>query len=387
MRLDDRFPRPKQHSNRGMARAPYNRMMRTLLAGVCLATMLLASVAAAETGTTTKQVRKTSGPVLALAADGDRAAFIVEGRVKECMSVMVWEPARRRVARVQSGAADCESTDRLNRRGTPAVALAGARAVWLQLTGGNTLETILRTATVARPKWVWLAAGYAHDGVYGTFASRPAGDGALVAFTIDERCDADAEINGNPKGQCPPTKKTGDIVAATIWRLGGRGRCPGVVAGKPFPCSPVARADSELTVLAVDAGRIAARTESGVRLLTAGGRLLREFMVKPSAAKLSGNRLAVRTADAVEIYDTENGEQLDRFPVPKAARLEDLDGGILVTAWGGTVTLRRLGDGSTTTIGAGRTGLAQLERPGLFIASARRVTFTPMRDVMRRLGG
>jgi hypothetical protein len=68
-----------------------------------------------------------------------------------------------------------------------------------------------------------------------------------------------------------------------------------------------------------------------------------------------------------------------------AVRLEDLDGDILVTASGGAVTLRGLGDGSTTRIGAGRTGLAQLERPGLFVASARRVTFIPMREVLRRL--
>jgi hypothetical protein len=50
------------------------------------------------------------------------------------------------------------------------------------------------------------------------------------------------------------------------------------------------------------------------------------------------------------------------------------------------VKLRRLGDGRTSTIHAGRTGLAQLERPGLFVASARRMTFMPMREVLRRLG-
>jgi hypothetical protein len=349
-------------------------------------TMLLASVAAAAPDTAAKQVRTTSGPVRALAADGDRAAFIVEGRFKECVSVMVWEPQRRRVHRLQA-ARDCETNDHGgSRTGPPAVTLAGTRAVWLQVGGGNTLETILRTATVARPKPVWLAGGFANDGVYGTFASRPAGDRALAAFTLDERCDGDGEINGRPKDQCPPDKKSGDIVAATIWRLGGRGRCPGVIAGKPFPCSPVAKADGELTVLAVDDGRIAARTESGVRLLTAGGRLLREFAVRASAAKLSGNRIAVRTADAVEVYGADSGERLDRRVVPKAVRLEDLEGDILVTAWGGAVTLRRLGDGSTTKIGAGRTGLAQLERPGLFVASARRVSFLPTREVVRRLG-
>jgi hypothetical protein len=365
--------------NGGLARASYHRVMRTLLAGAALATMLLASLAAAAPGTATKQVRKTSGPVLSLAADGDRAAFIVEGRVKECWSVMVWQPTRRRIHRLQSAAA-CESNDRPNRRGLPTVALAGTRAAWHWISGGNTLETIISSATLARPKPVWLAYGAAGDGVAGSFVRQPIGDGSLLAFTSEMRCHPDYGDG------CPPGRQPGDITEATVWRVGGNGRCSSPVSSSPVRCSVVAKADSELSVLAVDAGRIAVRTETGLRLVTAAGRVLRDIDVKPQAAALSGNRLAVRTASAVEVYDTENGDRLDRLSVPKAVRLEDLDGDILVTAWGGTVTLRRLGDGSTTRIGAGRTGLAQLERAGLFVASARRVTFIPMRDVLRRLG-
>jgi hypothetical protein len=367
--------------HRGLTRASYYRVMRTLFAGLALATMLVASVAAAAPGAAPKYLRKTSGPVLSLAADGDRAAFIVEGRVKECWSVMVWQPTRRRIHRLQSAAA-CESNDRPNRRGLPTVALAGTRAAWLWITGGNNLETIISSATVARPKPVWLAYGAAGDGVAGSFVRRPVGDGPLLAFTSEMRCHPDyAGV------VCPPGREPGDITEATVWRVGGSGRCSSPVSSSPVRCSVVAKADSELSVLAVDAGRIAARTESGVRLLTGGGRLLREFPVRASAAKLSGNRIAVRTADAVEVYGADSGDRLDRLSVPKAVRLEDLDGDILVTAWGGAVTLRRLGDGSTTRIGAGRTGLAQLERPGLFVASARRVTFMPMREVLRRLSG
>jgi hypothetical protein len=354
--------------------------MRTVLAGLALATVFLASVAAAASGTATKQVRRTSGPVLALAADGDRAAFIVEGRVKECWSVMVWQPARRRIHRLQSAAA-CESNDRPNRRGSPTVTLAGTRAAWLWLSGGNNLETIISSATVARPKPVWLAYGAASDGVAGTFVRRPFGDRSLLAFTSEKRCHPDYEGL-----VCPPSREPGDITEATVWRAGGNGRCSSPVSGGSVRCSVVAKAEGELSVLAVDAGRIAVRTETGLRLFTAAGRVLRNIDVKPQAAALSGNRLAVRTDSAVEVYDTENGDRLEGLSVPKAVRLEDLSGDILVTAWGGTVTARRLGDGRTITIHAGRTGLAQLERPGLFVASARRVTFMPMREVLRRLG-
>jgi hypothetical protein len=355
--------------------------MRTLLAGMALATMLLASAAATATaGTPTRYVRATSGPVLTLAADGDRAAFIVEGRVKECWSVMVWEPVRRRVHRLQS-AATCESNDRPNRRGLPSVALAGTRAAWLWITGGNNLETIVSTATLARAKPVWLAYGTAGDGVAGSFIRRPVGDGSLLAFTSEIRCHPDYGAG------CPPGREPGDTTEATVSRVGGTGRCPSVPVASPVRCSVVARADSELSVLVVDAGRIVVRTESGIRLLTQAGRVLREFAVTGARnAALSGQRLAVKTASAVEVYDTTTGELSARFP-SVSGRLEDLDRDILVTALGGTVTLRKLSNGRTTTIHAGRTGLAQLERPGLFIASARRVTFLPMRDVLRRLGG
>ena len=367
--------------HRGLTRASYDRVMRTLLAGVALATMLLASLAAAAPGTATKQVRRTSGPVLALAADGDRAAFIVRGRFKQCMSVMVWEPRRRRAHRLQAARA-CETNVRDERSGPPAVALAGTRAVWLQMGGGNLLETIVRTATVARPTPVYLAVGSAEDGVVGTFARPPAGDRSLLAFTIDKNCLPGSELN-----PCPPGHESGGIIEATVWRLGGKGRCPWVVRGKPVPCSPIAKADNELTVLAVDAGRIAARTESGIKLLTGAGGVVRDIPVagvKERRSPANGSRCRQRTQSRFTTPIRASCQPAS--PRRSGVRLEDLDGDILVTASGGTVTLRRLGDGRTSTFQAGGPGFGQLERPGLFLAGARRVTFIPMRDVLRRLG-
>jgi hypothetical protein len=351
--------------------------MRTLLAASAL--VLGALVAAAAPGAANQNVRETSGPVLALAADGDRAAFVVQGRFKQCMSVMVWQPQRRRVDRLQA-ARTCETNDRGWRTGPSAVALAGTRAVWRELTGGNTLETILRTATLARQTPAWVAIGYAQDGVVGSFARPPAGDGSLIAFSIEKKCSPDYD-----PVPCPPGDKPGDIVESIVWRVGGSGRCPNAAPGSPVRCSVVARADGELTVLAADAGRLVARTDSGVRVLTVGGRVLAEVPVRPSAASLSGSRLAVRTTDAVEVYDLASGDQTARFAVAKDVRLQDLERDILVTASGRTVTLRRLDSGRTSSIRVGQTALARLEPSGLFTAGARRVTFTPMRDVLRRL--
>jgi hypothetical protein len=147
------------------------------------------------------------------------------------------------------------------------------------------------------------------------------------------------------------------------------------------------RIETHSSSLAVDAGRIAAWTDTGVRLLREDGTVLRDFSVKVTAASFSGTRLALRTSDAVEVYDTDSGQQTARIPVARAVRLEDLEGNLLVTAFGGTVTLRKLGNGRTTTFRATGTASAQLEPPGLFVAGGRRVTFTSLHDVLRRLAG
>ena len=346
--------------------------------------VLVTSVAAAAPTVGTPRGLATRGPVTALAADGDRVAIVVSVPYERlhCASVVVWEPMRSRVVRLQR---PCGPGDEISRReSTEAVALAGTRAAWLHVGGGHTLEAVLETATLARPRPVWLAYGASYEGGDGDFVREPVGDGALLAFTVDRRCDADAERNQGPgaENQCPPGRESGYVVAAGVWRMGGGTRCPG---GTVRRCTRVAMEEGELSVLAVDAGRIVARTEIGVRLLTAAGDVVQEFDVNASSAALSGNRLAVRTADAVEVYDTGSGRQTARLPAARQLRLQDLDRDILVTTTGTTVTLRKLGNGRTSTIQAGSNAHAQLEPSGLFVSAARHVTFTPMRDVLRKL--
>jgi hypothetical protein len=254
----------------------------------------------------------------------------------------------------------------------------------LETGGGNFLETALVTATLSRPAPVWIAEGTADENDVGTFVRRPAGDDTLIAFTIEHSCDSDS--HAEPSTACPAGRKTGDIVAATVYRIGGSGPCPLERTAMRHACTLVAKAGGTLSVLAVDAGRIAVKTESGVRLLNAAGDVLREFAVSCTAAALSGKYLAVRTANTVDVYNSDSGMLSARFPAPSALRLEDLEGDILVTASGAAVTVRRLSDGRTSTIQAGGTARAQLESPGLFIAGAGRLTFTPMHDVLRQLG-
>ncbi len=221
----------------------------------------------------------------------------------------------------------------------------------------------------------------------GDEAFAPVGDGNLIAFTVQDHC-ADPEGEGEPP--CPPGREVGDIVSATIWRAARRGKCPSYRDYSPLGhCARVAKANGKLTVLAVDAGRIAAQTDHGVRLLTASGKRLLDLPVADvRAAALSGNRLALRVPGAFQVYDTGSGELITSFPAEGSARLDrlqDLERGILVTAKQRTVTLRRLSDGRAATLPARGIARAQLEPPGLFVAGGRRVTFTPMRDVLRLL--
>jgi hypothetical protein len=152
----------------------------------------------------------------------------------------------------------------------------------------------------------------------------------------------------------------------------------------------VAHADGQLTVLAVDSGRIAARTDHGIRLLSSTGRRLLDLPVASvRGAALSGDRLALRVPGVFEIHDAGTGELLQSIPAQGSARLdrlEDLEQGILVTALSKTVTLRRLGDGRTATFELRGRAHAQLEPAGLFLAGGHRVTFTRIADVLARLG-
>ena len=77
-------------------------------------------------------------------------------------------------------------------------------------------------------------------------------------------------------------------------------------------------------------------------------------------------------------------ELVDTISAQARDRLEDLEEGILVTAMGKAVILRRLSDGHTARIHTRGYARVRLERPGLFIAGGHRVTFTPMSDVLRR---
>jgi hypothetical protein len=353
--------------------------MRKSLTGAVLVTTLLASVAAAAPGPGKPVELALRGPVRAMAADGDRVALSV-GFGGGCVNVLVWEPTRKRVVRLQPASA-CEPNPR---EGTNAVALAGTRAAWLRTAGGNSLEMWLRSATLTRTTPVDIAmTATTGDAGHGELIRRPIGDGALIAFTVEHRCDA--YTNEGPS-QCPLGVEHGTVLDAAVYAIGGLGLCPTRARRDPPGCSRIARSEGELTVLAVHGRRMAVRADRGVLLLGRTGGVLRTFDVAARTAALTDTRVALRTADAVEVYDLASGDLVQRFAAARDVRLEDLERDVLVTASAGTLTLRRLGGGRTVTFHTGGVARGQLEPAGLFVSGARRVTFLPMREVARRLG-
>ena len=360
----------------------------TRLFVIVLGGLALCSVGSASSNDVASSI-STKGPVRAIAADGMRAALVVHtcrGRTKGCSgsgvcaAVRVWTPASGTSVRLEHKCPDgFFSTDD--------VALGGRRAAWRESWFGTTFkETVVWTATLGRPKPVEVASQsttYAYK-PYGNTALAPVGDGQLLVFTVETRCESPEKGGDGPP--CPPGRKDGDVMDATIWRLPGTARCPSDRSVRR--CALVAEATSELTALAVNAGRIVVRTSAGVSLISPTGRRLRDLSVaKVQDAALSRNQLALRVQGAVEIYDTRSGEMVRRFAASGLDRLEDLENGILVTAMRRVVTLRRVNDGRSARIRARGIAHAQLEPPGLFVAGARHVTFTPMRGVVRLLAG
>ena len=309
--------------------------------------------------------------VTSLAADGARVAFVTQATAFDCDHVAVWTPVARSLRRPLP--APCEEEP----RDVPgSVALAGTRVAWssaICITG--TLDSEVLTAQLSRlDRSVGPVAAATLDLLgYGASIGGPVGDGTLLAFTV-------WGYRGPPLDEvdaCPPSYETGDVSSTTLWRLGGHGLCPGGYGA--HECVVVLKGEGKLELLAVDAGRIVVGTQNGVEIVSAVGRVLGRFAATATAAALSGSLLAVQTAAGIDVYDADSGRLVVRLPGLKG--LQDLESGILVSASGGTVTLRRLADGRTTSFEVDGKARAQLERPGLFLAGARRVTFTPMRKL------
>ena len=315
--------------------------------------------------------------VTSIAADGGRVAFVTGSTRVDCAHVAVWTPSARSIRRFGLPYACPGAEDTIG-----PVALGGTRAARLWTSGGpsHTQEMEMETATIGQPGGDGIFHGaIGLDTGFGTVDSPPVGGGGTIAFAVETHCDE----NDPPGTQfaCPAGHSTGYISHTIVYRFGGPGPCE--PAGPPI-CTRVADAEGELRVLAVDAGRIVVASASGTTVFDADGLVVRELAVRAEAAALSGKRLALETSAAIELYDLRSGHLSRRYT--SFSDLKALVGDLLGADSGGGYTVRRISDGRRTLFSPlGDEGIAQLDARGLFRAGGRRIVFTPMAEILRRL--
>lgn len=308
-------------------------------------------------------VLKTSRVVSRLAADGSRVAvaYAAAGSAGNC--VETWDPLADSLVRFYS---DCEALD---------IALAGERLAWIDYhpIGAGTDSFGLLTATPAA------RAPVQASGICDTPSIRPhpcnlplldlEGEGSLLAFdSSDKACRYYRD--------CPTAPRRN----GTLWRLDGA------------QAVEIGSSEEELTVLAVDDGRILV-DEGGAALVVrdASGTALRTFSFPDGfrGGALEGSDLVVQTASAVEHYDVDTGALLHAWPVAADARLENVQSGTAAYVAGTEVHLLRLADGAENTIEAAAGPVhARIEAPGLFYSSTAsdteypgRLTFVPLSEL------
>lgn len=353
-----------RNSNGGLKRASSHRVTRTLLAGVALGTMLVASVAAAAGTPAGVRVIHTKDTIESFAIGGHRIAYSLHGLA--CNRIMVLDLRTKMTVR-GSGRRACFS------RSVRELAIAGKRIAWIVRDGGNTTGSdYLYTSSLPRPKKRRLAVaerfGEPGDEAGGWIGNLVA-SGELLAVNrwwTDEGSVLDSEVN-------------------VITRTGLRFR----------------RIASSLRAVldqTADKGRIAILYgDSSVEIHAATGKRLLKLKLRssPKEIALRGDYLLVLTeTPTLEIYDARTGAYLRSWPVQVRAPAElDAHAGIAIYVAQPQGTLQsfrihavRLSTGKDVVVATGTWwGLksAELEPAGLLYARDRHnLVLVPFKKVV-----
>lgn len=302
-------------------------MSRLLVLGAALLVLVPAAGAAPVRSVT------APAPVIALAADGSRAAYAVGFSRGDCNRVRLWNRDPPGVTRLGRGTS-CVRTS----TGTAitAVALAGRRALWLHVTGGNIREWSLWTATGHLP------------------AAR------RLRFA---RADADGPapiVLGSGDSSAP-----GDILPYAVGRTVTALR---VTGSRRFAWTAPAR----VVALSANGGELAVAAEDGtVTVLDAGGSVLRRetFAGSIDAVRVTGDALLVQSGRSLELR---RGSRRSIYSLVAGVTLADAEGNRAVLVGGGKVRALDLDSGNASVVADG--SFAELEGTVLAVASGRTVS-------------
>lgn len=318
--------------------------MRRIAAAAALVALLAALPAGAAAPVA--KVKNTNGWIAALAMDGPRVAYAVQGG-STCTKVFVWNIQTQGAALV-SGKGTCAADSTSTGGGVVQIALAGTRAAWIVNQGGNSESSDdLYTATLPNAKEKRIASVLRTGDV----------DGILVGDTIRGLVGSGDRIAVNRW----TTDDQGAITTASLQRVGST-------------LSTIAAGTATLRAQSLDLHRVAVlRSDGRVALYDAEtGKVL--STVKPSSARevaLRKDYLVVLTkTKTIEISNAKTGMAVKTWPVVAGAALLDVHSGIAAYAVGRKVHVLRLSDGTDRVLATAPRAIEDLEieAPGIVYA-------------------
>jgi hypothetical protein len=353
-----------------------SRLIRCVaLAPVALIAASLTAGAHGQAGRS-DSVFSVKGRITIVAADGNRAA--VATRVKPgCGRIVVWTAPGKRSISVKPGILGCAGD------GVFQVALGGGQAAWIEEGGGNDLEMSVMAAKLnggTRKQLEFATNGDRAGGdPAGDWVGRLLGGGPLLAY------DSWTQTCGKPTDQeCGEHDPFLRLTNEKLVRI---------AAGRRLV---VTRGIEAYPLLAVGGGRLAIGGIAGVTIRAANGARVATVPYAPSSARavaLSTTRLAVETAQTLDLYNPATGAAVKSLPLGAAASLRLVDVGSRLGLLQGPHRLLvvRLRDGKQISFplrpGAAATLVGgRLTETGLFYAYNPRSASRPGRIVFEPMG-
>ena len=299
-----------------------------------------------------------SGPVVRLAADGERVAF------QSCGYISVWSTATGEAG--VGSSPDCSS----GFWGIYSFAIAGER-VGYAVKPERCLMYALMYSAVASTASVELGRNLqcspqAYSSAFGHFV----GAGPLLVFSRwneIRRTDGSYETTLQEVLRAPP------------------GGCP---------CPTIASSPGPLVPADVNAGRVVAYGTNATLVLDAEGRTLLSVPVSPLAAQLAGDDLVLLERGRLRVYDASTGVLRGAYDLPDVPsgsdgggpryeryrlELHDAAHGLAVYVFDGRIHVVRLSDGTDVVVGYGTN--ARFIDAGLVFADHARIRLVRYADL------
>jgi len=344
-----------------------------------------------------------------IAADGPRVAAAVDYllEINVCDRVVVWNPAKKAVTRIATGA-NCQSgpIDDL-----PEVALAGTRVAWLEAVGGNSLDLVLKSRALSEKKTKSIAFasnGFGGEGEPGGgWIGNLAGNGATLVYDRWSLCTAaPLPVMDYTTRNClqPAAGDRPEYVFSKQKLLKIVNGKSGVIATAPdaevmsFGVARNLVSPYSLAVVSVDGGWIATQAPNGaVTLYAANGAAPKQIAVPGGSfagTALQGSRLVTLRDGNLELYNTNSGALVKSIPLAARSILRDLEDRLAVYILGRKVHVIRLSDEKDISYSPPGKGAvdAQIESSGLFYSynfphgnDHGRIAFVPWKKLLQKL--